>query len=63
MAEFGEALRDCNLEDIGYSGYPFTWSNRRFGSPNLIEERLDMFLCYSSWGDLNIFSFVSHMTL
>lgn len=47
---------------MGYSGYPFTWSNRRFGSPNFIEERLDRFLCSSSWRDLNVFSSVSHLT-
>lgn len=42
--EFRRALRDCDLKDLGSSGYPFTWSNRRFG-PHIIEEKLDRFLC------------------
>lgn len=42
--EFREAIRDCDLKDLGSGGYPFTWSNRRFG-PHIIEEKLDRFLC------------------
>lgn len=45
---FWEAIRDSDLEDLGSNGYPFTWSNRRFG-PHIIEERLDRFLCNSNW--------------
>lgn len=45
--DFREALRDCDLIDLGNTRYPFTWSNRRFGS-NIIEEKLDRFLCNSS---------------
>ena len=26
MREFRECLMDCGLEDLGYIGYPFTWS-------------------------------------
>ncbi|KAH9748716.1 reverse transcriptase domain-containing protein [Citrus sinensis] len=47
--DFREAMRDSDLRDLGSTGYPYTWSNRRFGS-NFIEERLDRFLCNSSWG-------------
>lgn len=45
---FREALRDCDIIDLRNTRYPFTWSNRRFGS-NIIEEKLDRFLCNSSW--------------
>lgn len=62
MAEFRQALSDCKLIDMGFFGLPFTWSNRRFGSTNLIEERLDRFLCSCSWQDLHFSSSVSHLT-
>lgn len=42
MLSFREAVQVCNLIDVGCKGYPFTWSNRRFG-PHLAEERLDRF--------------------
>lgn len=45
--EFREAIRDCDLKDLGSIGYPFTWSNRRFG-PHIIEEKFDRFLCNSN---------------
>lgn len=48
VANFKEAVNDCNLEDLGYRGYPFTWSNRRFG-PHFVEERLDRFLGSKDW--------------
>lgn len=50
VAGFREALKECELVDLGFVGYPFTWSNRRFGT-QLIEERLDRFLCNKSWGN------------
>ena len=31
-------------------GYPYTWSNKRFGA-NYIEEWLDRFLCSKDWGN------------
>lgn len=46
--DFRETLRDCDLKDLGNTRYSFTWSNQRFGS-NIIEERLDQFLCNGSW--------------
>lgn len=45
--EFREAVHGCDLKDLGYNGYPFTWFNRRF-TPNLVEEMLDRFLCYKT---------------
>ena len=35
IREFREAIRDCNLFDLGSRGYSFTWSNKQFG-PQLI---------------------------
>lgn len=48
--DFRETIRGYELRDLGYSGYPFTWSNKRAGS-HIIEERLDRFLCDNSWGN------------
>lgn len=31
---FRDALELCQLEDLGYRGYPFTWSNKRLGDAN-----------------------------
>ncbi|XP_052292055.1 uncharacterized protein LOC127900840 [Citrus sinensis] len=49
VVDFRKAIEDCNLVDAGCTGYPFTWSNRRFG-PHLIEERLDRFFYSKEWG-------------
>ena len=48
VTAFRETVNDCNLIDLGCRGYPFTWSNRRFG-PQLIEERLDRFFGSKDW--------------
>jgi hypothetical protein len=43
MQAFRDAVNDCNLEDIGFSGDPFTWRRGR------IRERLDRELASSTW--------------
>ncbi|XP_052297218.1 uncharacterized protein LOC127902351 [Citrus sinensis] len=48
VAEFREAVQSCNLQDMGCKGYPYTWSNKRYGN-HFIEERLDRFLCSKDW--------------
>lgn len=50
VSEFRKTLRECELRDLGFTRYPYTWSNRRFGY-QLIEERLDRFLCNKIWGN------------
>lgn len=49
VVDFRHAIKDCNLVDAGCTGYPFTWSNRRF-EPYFIEERLDRFFYSKEWG-------------
>ena len=44
MANFAECMSDCRLAYLGYSGYPFTWDNKRDGSDN-IQVRLDRATC------------------
>jgi hypothetical protein len=40
MSKFRDCLMDCRLADLGYSGYPFTWDNKRSGPAN-VQARLD----------------------
>lgn len=40
IINFREVIQDSGLDDLGYKGYLFTWSNKRF-SPLVVEERLD----------------------
>jgi hypothetical protein len=46
MNDFQEALSDCNLEDIGFIGDPFTWKRGR------VSERLDRAVVSPSWSAL-----------
>lgn len=48
-------LSNCHLNDLGYHGPKYTWSNKRFTNKNtLIKERLYHFL--GNDPQLNIFS-------
>ena len=40
MVAFRECLTDCRLIDLGYSGYDYTWDNKREGDAN-VQCRLD----------------------
>ncbi|GAA0186484.1 hypothetical protein LIER_33772 [Lithospermum erythrorhizon] len=46
---FRKAVLDCDLMDIGFSGYPFTWSNNFF-SPYFVRARLDRSLISKNCG-------------
>uniref|UniRef100_A0A803L0F3 Reverse transcriptase zinc-binding domain-containing protein n=1 Tax=Chenopodium quinoa TaxID=63459 RepID=A0A803L0F3_CHEQI len=56
-----EAITYCNLEDLGYIGHDFTWTNNRGGTEN-IQEHLDRFLANRAWRECFPGSFVSHLT-
>ncbi|CAL9000065.1 unnamed protein product [Prunus brigantina] len=47
MDVFRGFVMDCNLLDLGYEGYPFTWRNRR--ADGGIQERLDRGLANAQW--------------
>ena len=47
MEEFGLALDSCNLTNMGFGGYPFTWNNKRPGKANT-KERLDRVVANSA---------------
>ena len=48
MRSFRECLDFCALKDLGSSGLPYTWSNRRFDGP-MVWVRLDHALASSEW--------------
>ena len=45
---FRAALEHCNLVDLGFIGYPYTWNNRRLGTANT-KERLDRMVTNQMW--------------
>lgn len=48
MRDFYHCLEDCGLEDLGFVGNPFTWTNKQAGANN-IQERLDRGVANSLW--------------
>ncbi|XP_059429221.1 uncharacterized protein LOC132163036 [Corylus avellana] len=48
MAQFREALEDCHLGDLGFTGSKFTWTNCRQDG-GFIKERLDRAAANSGW--------------
>jgi hypothetical protein len=51
MTGFREALEVCRLGDLGFSGSPFTWSNRR-SDGTFTKERLDRAVANLEWCSL-----------
>ncbi|XP_042962668.1 uncharacterized protein LOC122296939 [Carya illinoinensis] len=48
LSAFRDVVEECELRDLGFNGYKFTWSNMREGSA-CINERVDRFLANSTW--------------
>lgn len=51
IQNFRDTLTLCNLNDLGFIGYPFTWTNGREGDNN-IQERLDSGFAMDSWSSI-----------
>lgn len=60
MNEFREALDDCNLQDLGYTGDAFTWWNMQ-ADPMAVFERLDRGVATLEWVTLLPHVSVSHL--
>ena len=48
MEDFQAALEGCNLFDLGFQGYKFTWKNKRPSAANT-RERLDRAIVNHEW--------------
>jgi endonuclease/exonuclease/phosphatase family metal-dependent hydrolase len=49
MDRFNEALEDCGLHDLGFTGDPFTWHNNSHDASRYIRERLDRVVATQEW--------------
>lgn len=57
---FKEVINTNGLIDLGYSGIPYTWSNKQQGE-DLILERLDCGLTNQQWLQLHPNAMVQHL--
>lgn len=48
--DFLDCIDNCGLQDAGYYGAMYTWSDNR-GAPNTIWRRLDKLLINMEWSD------------
>ncbi|KAL3813976.1 hypothetical protein ACJIZ3_015244 [Penstemon smallii] len=48
ITEFSDCLRDVGLCDLGFTGYPFTWSNN-WPHPHTVYERIDRACASNDW--------------
>ena len=62
MAAFREVLADCSLQDLGFQGAAFTWSNRRL-SGDLVRVRLDRSVANAEWISLFPNARVQHIVV
>ncbi|KAL0453909.1 UNVERIFIED_CONTAM: hypothetical protein Slati_1369000 [Sesamum latifolium] len=60
MQNFRNALLECDLHDIGFTGDPYTWSNRQL-YPHTVVERLDRACANMSWSQLYPEVSLSHL--
>ena len=60
MDEFRAALDACNLADLGYVGYPYTWNNKRLEMDDT-KERLDKAVADTGWRNKFQGSVVTHL--
>ncbi|XP_074352119.1 uncharacterized protein LOC141691283 [Apium graveolens] len=51
LTEFGEAIVDCELQDLGFIGSNYTWE-KSIGDPGWMQEHLDRGLATQDWRQL-----------
>jgi hypothetical protein len=60
MAAFRDCVQVCELNDLGFSGLPYTYDNKRAGNSN-VRVRLDRAMADNSWRDIYSDSSVVHL--
>ena len=60
MDEFRMTLESCNLVDLGFIGYKYTWNNKRPGAANT-RQRLDRAMANAGWRGEFPASTVTHL--
>ncbi|XP_065629326.1 uncharacterized protein LOC136067422 [Quercus suber] len=61
VAAFKEALDLCQLEDLGFRGYHFTWNNKQLGDANT-RVRLDRVVATKEWREKFQLSSITHLS-
>ena len=61
MADFRDTLNVCGLKDLGFSGLPWTYDNRKSGGRN-VKVRLDRGVATRSWLNRFFDASVTHLT-
>jgi hypothetical protein len=51
MVAFRDCLQVCELTDLGFSGLPYTYDNKRSGAQN-VRVRLDRAVADNAWCDI-----------
>ena len=62
MQLFRSTLADCSLSNIGFLGWPYTWSNHRHGDAETWV-RLDRGVCSKDWLDLHPNARIKHISV